>query len=184
MTILQLNVLCSFRSQWLELLLGSKLLCLQKCNPSFSWLICLFQIKMICTVYSKWLSTGTTLSSSKPHLTTALSSWLSSQILMCCVLREREHPQPTSTIPKYLFTSAKIAVFLWGRMGMGCKEWWWSCCQASICIWKLNWDSCRSVKEDTKAISETRSIASKSKIALPFSGKSNTSFDCKSAFTF
>jgi hypothetical protein len=40
------------------------------------------------------------------------------------------------------------------------------------------------VKEDTKAISETRSIASKSKIALPSSGKSNTSFDCKSAFTF
>ena len=40
------------------------------------------------------------------------------------------------------------------------------------------------MKEDTKAISETRSITSKSKIALPFSGKSNSSFDCKSAFTF
>jgi hypothetical protein len=47
-----------------------------------------------------------------------------------------------------------------------------------------NWDSCRSVKAGTKAISETRSIASKSKNALPFSGKSKTSFDCTSASTF
>ena len=109
-----IECLCSFRSQWLELLFGSKLLCwhsneASKCNPSFSWLMCLFQIKMICAVYSKWLSAGTTLSSIQPLLTTALSSWLSSQILICCVLREHEHPQPTSTIPKYLFTSAKIA---------------------------------------------------------------------------
>ena len=46
-----------------------------------------------------------------------------------------------------------------------------------------NWDSCRSVKADTKAISETRSIPSKSKNALPFNGKSKTSFDCTSAST-
>ena len=39
-----------------------------------------------------------------------------------------------------------------------------------------NWDSCWSVKADTKAIFETN--------ALPFSGKSNTSFDCTSASTF
>jgi hypothetical protein len=47
-----------------------------------------------------------------------------------------------------------------------------------------NWDSCRSVKVGTKAISETRSTASKLKNALPFSSKLNTSFDCKSASTF
>jgi len=40
------------------------------------------------------------------------------------------------------------------------------------------------VKADTKAISETRPIPSKSKNALPFSGKSKASFDCTSAFTF
>jgi hypothetical protein len=39
-----------------------------------------------------------------------------------------------------------------------------------------NWDSCRSVEADTKAILETN--------ALPFSGKSKTSFDCTSASTF
>jgi len=39
-----------------------------------------------------------------------------------------------------------------------------------------NWDSCRSVKADTKAILETN--------ALPFSGKSKTSFGCTSASTF
>jgi hypothetical protein len=84
--------------------------------------MCLFQIKMICAVYSKWLSAGTTLSSIQPLLTTALSSWLSSQILICCVLREREHPQPTSTIPKYLFTSAKIALFCDGEWEWGVKD--------------------------------------------------------------
>jgi hypothetical protein len=47
-----------------------------------------------------------------------------------------------------------------------------------------NWDSCWSVKADTKAISEMRSIPSKSKNALPFNGKSKTSFDCTSASTF
>jgi hypothetical protein len=47
-----------------------------------------------------------------------------------------------------------------------------------------NWDSCRSVKADTKAISEMRSIPSKSKNALPFNGKSKTSFDCTSASIF
>jgi hypothetical protein len=76
--------------------------------------MCLFQTKMIPTMYSKWLRTGTTLSSSQPVLTTALSSWLSSQILMCRVLREREHPQP-----KYLFTSAKIADFFVKENGNG-----------------------------------------------------------------
>ncbi len=76
-------------------------------------------MKIIRAVYSKWLRTGTTLPSSQPLSMMVLSSWLSSQILMCHVLREREHPQPNSTIPKYPFTSAKIAEYFVRENGNG-----------------------------------------------------------------
>ena len=128
MTIPQLKVLCSFTSQWRWHSNEAS-----KRFPSFSWLMCLFPMKMIHAVYSKWLRTGTTLSSSQPLSMMALSSWLSSQYRYW-FLREHNLLQPLSkhsswlldlrknqligpswlsgaVIPKYPFTSAKIAEY-------------------------------------------------------------------------